>query len=70
MLKKLYRKLISNSNSKNKSQILSIDPKGNILCYDKKGNLRDDLNSYHLSNLEQVEIFGEVIMKDLNINIK
>lgn len=50
---------------KNLSNILSIDPKGNMICYDKNGILRYDLNS-NMSDEDQVSVFGKVILKTIN----
>lgn len=50
--------------TQNKSRLFTaIDPKGNFMAYDKHGNLLEDLNIYHLSKNEQIEIFGRILIK-------
>ncbi len=50
--------------------ILNINPKGDIVCYDKKGILRDDLNIYHLTKQDQLKAFGEILIYDEKKNIE
>lgn len=48
-------------------KILKIDPKGNIICIDKTGRYRTDLNSYTLEDEKQMEVFGEILLTDMTI---
>lgn len=50
------------------NNVLNISPKGDIVCYDKNGTLRDDLNIYQLSKQDQLEIFGEIMIHDAGQN--
>lgn len=50
--------------------ILNISPKGDIVCYDKKGILRYDLNIYHLTKQDQLKAFGEILIYDEKKNIE
>lgn len=50
--------------------ILNISPKGDIVCYDKKGILRDDLNIYHLTKQDQLKALGEILIYDEKKNIE
>ncbi|MDW4023690.1 hypothetical protein QI305_12240 [Staphylococcus saprophyticus] len=52
------------------NNILNISPKGDIVCYDKYGMLRDDLNIYRLSKQDQLNIFGEIMIYDEGQNSK
>lgn len=52
------------------NNILNISPKGDIVCYDKNGTLRDDLNIYRLSKQDQLNIFGEIMIYDEGQNSK
>ncbi|HDZ9991130.1 TPA: hypothetical protein RU529_002595 [Staphylococcus aureus] len=48
-------------------KILKIDPKGNIICIDKTGRYRTDLNSYTLEDEKQIEVFGKILLTDMTI---
>lgn len=50
------------------NNIVNISPKGDVVCYDKNGTLRDDLNIYQLSKQDQLEIFGEIMIHDAGQN--
>lgn len=54
----------------NYSEVLNISPKGRIVCYDKNGKLRDDLNIYQLSKQDQLKIFGKIMIYDKGNNNK
>lgn len=48
-------------------KILNIDPKGNITYLDKNGMLKFDLNSYQLTDEKQIQIFGEVVLSEIEV---
>ncbi|HDV5973493.1 TPA: hypothetical protein RJJ35_002273 [Staphylococcus pseudintermedius] len=48
-------------------KIFKIDPKGNIICIDKTGRYRTDLNSYTLDDEKQMEVFGEILLTNMTI---
>ncbi|MDU6254995.1 MAG: hypothetical protein E6618_12400 [Staphylococcus warneri] len=46
-----------------KNKILSMDPKGNLVVLDQNGLVRSDLNINTITESDQIEVFGDVILE-------
>lgn len=46
-----------------KNKILSMDPKGNLIILDKNGLVRSGLNINTITEADQIEVFGDVILE-------
>lgn len=48
-------------------KVLNIDLKGNMPYLDKNGVLKFDLYSYQLTDEKQIEVFGKVVLSELEV---
>lgn len=46
-----------------KNKILSMDPKGNLIVLDKNGLIRSGLNIDTITEADQIDVFGDVILE-------
>lgn len=46
-----------------RNKILSMDPKGNLVVLDKNGLIRSGLNIDTITEADQIEVFGDVILE-------
>lgn len=46
-----------------KNKILSMDPKGNLVVLDKNGLVLSGLNINTITEADQIEVFGDVILE-------
>ena len=45
------------------NRILSIDPKGNLVVINKNGLVQSNLNINTITEADQIEVFGDVILE-------